>query len=193
MSLGKLLGAGKSFVNGGKAAAYRADKRVYLPKFGSPKNPFDASGASWNHRNRQKSGEIRHSTGAKSASQPKRKKCRRFPPGRHAPQPGRKNSIRCQSGAAQRRRRKIHRARFRRNFRWKKSKLFTTTCRTWTLKSCRSSRVRCARFPNRFFKRRSAWTRIKIFGAGWTKNFSERTQFEILRPNAQCQNSFTNQ
>jgi hypothetical protein len=40
MSLGKLLGAGKSFVNGGKAAAYRADKRAYLPKFGSPKNPF---------------------------------------------------------------------------------------------------------------------------------------------------------
>ena len=44
MSLGKLLGAGKSFVSGGKAAAYRADKRVYLPKFGSPKNPFIASG-----------------------------------------------------------------------------------------------------------------------------------------------------
>jgi hypothetical protein len=43
MSLGKLLGAGKSFVSGGKAAAYRADKRVYLPKFGSPKNPFIAS------------------------------------------------------------------------------------------------------------------------------------------------------
>jgi hypothetical protein len=42
MSLGKLLGAGKSFVSGGKAAAYRADKRVYLPKFGSPKNPFSA-------------------------------------------------------------------------------------------------------------------------------------------------------
>jgi|HubBroStandDraft_2_1064218.scaffolds.fasta_scaffold216005_2 hypothetical protein len=40
MSLGKLLGAGKSFVSGGKAAAYRADKRVYLPKFGSQKNPF---------------------------------------------------------------------------------------------------------------------------------------------------------
>jgi hypothetical protein len=42
MSLGKLLGAGKSFVNGGKAAAYRADRRVYLPKFGSQKNPFVA-------------------------------------------------------------------------------------------------------------------------------------------------------
>jgi hypothetical protein len=40
MSLGKLLGAGKSFVNGGKAAAYRADKRACLPKFISPKNPF---------------------------------------------------------------------------------------------------------------------------------------------------------
>jgi hypothetical protein len=42
MNLGKLLGSGKSFVNGGKAAAYRADKRVYLPNFGSPKNPFAA-------------------------------------------------------------------------------------------------------------------------------------------------------
>jgi hypothetical protein len=40
MNLGKLLGAGKSFVNGGKAAAYREDKGVYLPKFVSPKNPF---------------------------------------------------------------------------------------------------------------------------------------------------------
>jgi hypothetical protein len=43
MNFGKLLGAGKSFVNGGKAAAYREDKRVYLPKFVSPKNPFTSS------------------------------------------------------------------------------------------------------------------------------------------------------
>jgi len=40
MNLGKLLGAGKSFVSGGKAPAYREDKSVYLPKFVSPKNPF---------------------------------------------------------------------------------------------------------------------------------------------------------
>jgi hypothetical protein len=40
MNLGKLLGAGKSFVSGHNAAAYRADKRVYLPQFVSPKNPF---------------------------------------------------------------------------------------------------------------------------------------------------------
>ena len=40
MNLGKLLGAGKSFISGGKPAAYRADKRVYLPQFVSPKNPF---------------------------------------------------------------------------------------------------------------------------------------------------------
>jgi hypothetical protein len=40
MNLGKLLGAGKSFMSGQRAAAYRADKRVYLPQFGSPKNPF---------------------------------------------------------------------------------------------------------------------------------------------------------
>jgi hypothetical protein len=40
MSLGKLLVSGKSFVNGRSKAAYREDKRVYLPKFASPKNPF---------------------------------------------------------------------------------------------------------------------------------------------------------
>lgn len=38
MNLGKLLGAGKSFVNGTKKAAYREDKRVYLPKFAPSKN-----------------------------------------------------------------------------------------------------------------------------------------------------------
>jgi hypothetical protein len=40
MNLGKLLGAGKSIIGGGKPAAYRADKRFYLPQFVSPKNPF---------------------------------------------------------------------------------------------------------------------------------------------------------
>src|SRR5271154_1884329 len=40
MSLGKLLAAGKSIKNGQGAVEYRKDKRVYLPKFGSPKNPF---------------------------------------------------------------------------------------------------------------------------------------------------------
>ena len=40
MKLAKLLGAGKSFISGGKPAAYRTDKRVYLPQFVSPKNPF---------------------------------------------------------------------------------------------------------------------------------------------------------
>ncbi|HUB87894.1 MAG TPA: hypothetical protein VMB22_08385 [Verrucomicrobiae bacterium] len=42
MNLGKLLGTGKSFISGGKTPAYREDKRVYLPKFGSPKNPVPA-------------------------------------------------------------------------------------------------------------------------------------------------------
>ena len=45
MNLGKLLGAGKSFISGGKPAAYRTSKRVYLPQFVSPKNPFAAAGA----------------------------------------------------------------------------------------------------------------------------------------------------
>jgi hypothetical protein len=40
MNLGKLLGTGKSFISGGKPAAYREDKRFYLPQFVSPKNPF---------------------------------------------------------------------------------------------------------------------------------------------------------
>jgi hypothetical protein len=40
MNLGKLLGAGKSFISGEKPAAYREDKRFYLPQFVSPKNPF---------------------------------------------------------------------------------------------------------------------------------------------------------
>jgi hypothetical protein len=40
MNLGKLLGAGKSFVSGHNATAYRTDKRIYLPQFVSPKNPF---------------------------------------------------------------------------------------------------------------------------------------------------------
>jgi hypothetical protein len=45
MNLGKLLGAGKSFKSGQNAAAYRPDKRVYLPQFVSPKNPFANSPA----------------------------------------------------------------------------------------------------------------------------------------------------
>ena len=40
MNLGKLLFAGKSVVNGNKAVEYRENKRVCLPKFVSPKNPF---------------------------------------------------------------------------------------------------------------------------------------------------------
>jgi hypothetical protein len=40
MKFEKLLGTGKSFINGGKSLAYRADKKIYLPKFISPKNPF---------------------------------------------------------------------------------------------------------------------------------------------------------
>lgn len=40
MNLGKLLGTGKSIISGEKPAAYREDKRFYLPQFVSPKNPF---------------------------------------------------------------------------------------------------------------------------------------------------------
>lgn len=40
MNLGKLLGAGKTFFGGGGLVSYRQNKRVYLPKFNSEKNPF---------------------------------------------------------------------------------------------------------------------------------------------------------
>jgi hypothetical protein len=40
MKLGKLLGAGKSFFGWQGAVAYRANKRVYLPKFNPGPNPF---------------------------------------------------------------------------------------------------------------------------------------------------------
>jgi hypothetical protein len=40
MNLGNMLAAGKSFISGGASAAYRENKRVYLPKFNADKNPF---------------------------------------------------------------------------------------------------------------------------------------------------------
>jgi len=40
MNLGKLLSAGKSFFGANGMIAYRENKRVYLPKFNSEKNPF---------------------------------------------------------------------------------------------------------------------------------------------------------
>ena len=40
MNFGKLLAVGKGFLGGRVVVAYRADKRVYLPKFNSAKNPF---------------------------------------------------------------------------------------------------------------------------------------------------------
>ncbi len=45
MKLGKLLAAGKSIMNGHTEVSYRSSKQIYLPKFGSAKNPFksDAS------------------------------------------------------------------------------------------------------------------------------------------------------
>lgn len=43
MNLGKLLATGKSIISGRAAAKYRENKRVYLPKFPTPRNPFNAS------------------------------------------------------------------------------------------------------------------------------------------------------
>jgi hypothetical protein len=45
MNLGKLLGAGKSFLGGGGKVAYRTDKSFYLPKFNADKNPFTPKAA----------------------------------------------------------------------------------------------------------------------------------------------------
>ncbi len=43
MNLGKLLVAGKSIINGRAEISYRANRHVYLPKFGSAQNPFKSS------------------------------------------------------------------------------------------------------------------------------------------------------
>ena len=40
MNLGKLLVAGKSIINGRAEISYRANRHVYLPKFGLAQNPF---------------------------------------------------------------------------------------------------------------------------------------------------------
>ena len=40
MNLGRLLVAGKSIINGRREISYRANKHVYLPKFGQMQNPF---------------------------------------------------------------------------------------------------------------------------------------------------------
>ena len=40
MNLGKLLVAGKSIINGRAEISYRANRHVYLPKFGQAHNPF---------------------------------------------------------------------------------------------------------------------------------------------------------
>ena len=44
MNLGKLLAAGKSIMNVRADLSYRSNKQVYLPKFGSAKNPFKTEG-----------------------------------------------------------------------------------------------------------------------------------------------------
>ncbi len=45
MNLGKLLGAGKSFFGGKGTVAYRENKKTYLPKFNTDKNPFTPKSA----------------------------------------------------------------------------------------------------------------------------------------------------
>lgn len=45
MKLGTLLAAGKSLMKGREEISYRANRQVYLPKFGSVKNPFKPEAA----------------------------------------------------------------------------------------------------------------------------------------------------
>ncbi|HTR41338.1 MAG TPA: hypothetical protein VMH87_06945 [Pseudomonadales bacterium] len=45
MKLGKLLAAGTSIMKGHMDISYRSSKQIYLPKFVSPKNPFQAQAA----------------------------------------------------------------------------------------------------------------------------------------------------
>ena len=42
MKLGKLLAASTSIMKGQMDVSYRSSKQIYLPKFVSPKNPFQA-------------------------------------------------------------------------------------------------------------------------------------------------------
>ena len=44
MNFGKLLISGRSFIRSCGGVAYREDRRVYLPQFESPKNPFAQAG-----------------------------------------------------------------------------------------------------------------------------------------------------
>jgi len=46
MNLAKLLAAGRSIVNGCEEISYRANKHVYLPKFGPVANPFQSAAGS---------------------------------------------------------------------------------------------------------------------------------------------------
>jgi hypothetical protein len=45
MNLGKLLVAGRSIMSGREEISYRANKHVYLPKFGLAQNPFKSPDA----------------------------------------------------------------------------------------------------------------------------------------------------
>jgi len=79
MNLAKLLAAGKSIINGRQAVSYRANKNVYLPKFGSPRtceNPAPAqSGAG--------------PTSVQRAAAPVAAKTQKIPPWPPAPAPTR--------------------------------------------------------------------------------------------------------
>jgi hypothetical protein len=44
MNFTKLLAAGKSIINSGGSVKYRENKSVFLPNFGSPRNPFAKTG-----------------------------------------------------------------------------------------------------------------------------------------------------
>jgi hypothetical protein len=86
MNLAKLLAAGKSIVNGCEGISYRANKHVYLPKFGPIPNPFqpaaDAEAA--------KAGPVAAATPAGKAATPVATKTQKLPP--WPPRPARASS-----------------------------------------------------------------------------------------------------
>jgi hypothetical protein len=76
MNLAKLLAAGKSIVNGCEGISYRANKHVYLPKFGSIPNPFQPPARA----EAAKAGPVAAVTPAGKAAAPVAAKTQKLPP-----------------------------------------------------------------------------------------------------------------
>jgi len=88
MNLAKLLVAGKSIINGREEILYRANKHVYLPKFGPVPNPFQPPAGVES----VEPGSEAEATPVRKVAPPSRPRRKRYRPGRPArlaPPPGR--------------------------------------------------------------------------------------------------------